>query len=356
MLSFSGRFWLLVVFIFAAIGCNPAGTTSPGDKRETVLSRILAEAVSPDARVRADILLEPARVSLSDKVQFSIRIRHEKSLEIVPLEFGKAFGDFDIAEIEQSSEVTDEGRILEQYVLTLVPKMTGEQNFLPIPIYYHLSVPPDKADSPAPEMQSLAIFPPAITVGSEIPEDEANLESIKPNTELIPFREPLNVFLLAGAGFAVALTVFIMGLIARFRKEKRLQRIVRYTPKEVALLRLDELMQSRLDESDIKLFYEKLSDIVRWYIEETTEYHARELTTEEFLREISRPSTRTWSFGPNAEPSSAGESAANSFSVQMQKRLADFLEASDLVKFAKFRPPHEQIAESFLMARELVEA
>ena len=77
-------------------------------------------------------------------------------------------------------------------------------------------------------------------------------------------------------------------------------------------------------------FYVELTAVVRRYIERTTGIRAPEQTTEEFLREISQ---------------------ANTFNRDTNERLRNFLESADLVKFAAFRPRHEDVEESFSRAK-----
>ena len=79
-------------------------------------------------------------------------------------------------------------------------------------------------------------------------------------------------------------------------------------------------------------FYLRLTGIVRRYIEETTGIKAYEQTTGEFL-------TMRW---PDA------------FSPERAVRLADFLEAADLVKYAAQSPDVPQIDLAIARAREFV--
>jgi hypothetical protein len=98
----------------------------------------------------------------------------------------------------------------------------------------------------------------------------------------------------------------------------------------LAYLELEQLVQQRLSERDIKLFYVHLTGIVRRYIERTTGVHAAEQTTEEFLREIG---------------------AGDVFDQAERERLAAFLEAADLVKFAAMEPTTRDIEMTFQRAK-----
>ncbi len=84
----------------------------------------------------------------------------------------------------------------------------------------------------------------------------------------------------------------------------------------------------------VKEYYSRLSGVVRWYIEERFNVRAPEMTTEEFM----------------AVAQSSGKLPA-----AQQGFLQDFLNASDMVKFAKFVPSVEQMLSAMRLARIFVE-
>ncbi len=67
----------------------------------------------------------------------------------------------------------------------------------------------------------------------------------------------------------------------------------------------------------VKEFYLRLTGIVRQYVEDTTGIRAPEQTTEEFLRDMRSRAV---------------------FPPERSARLAEFLEAADLVKYAGQQP------------------
>ena len=105
------------------------------------------------------------------------------------------------------------------------------------------------------------------------------------------------------------------------------------TPRELASRELDKLWRDQASRDDVKVFYVRLTAIVRKYIENSTGVHAPEQTTEEFLREIG-----------------AGER----FARDERQRLKDFLESADLVKFARFLPQASDVQEAYDRARRFV--
>jgi hypothetical protein len=95
---------------------------------------------------------------------------------------------------------------------------------------------------------------------------------------------------------------------------------------EIALAALQRLRQ---DGPPVEVFYTRLSDIVRQYIEGQFGLHAPERTTEEFLAEASLP------------PAS-------------MTLLGAFLQESDLVKFARLRPGRDDMDRAFGAAEKFV--
>ena len=93
-------------------------------------------------------------------------------------------------------------------------------------------------------------------------------------------------------------------------------------------------IEQELSERDVKLFYVELTGVVRRYIERTTGIHAPEQTTEEFLNEIG---------------------ARSDFPLVESRRLQQFLQSADLVKFARFKPTQDDAETHLRTAETLVE-
>ncbi len=105
------------------------------------------------------------------------------------------------------------------------------------------------------------------------------------------------------------------------------------TPSEIALESLQTLQQNRDRGLTPKGYYEELSTIVRTYLEARFQLRAPEMTTDEFLRSLNQTEVLT-----------AGQ----------KEFLKDFLNACDLVKFAKFSPPPQEAESAWNKARQLV--
>ncbi len=104
---------------------------------------------------------------------------------------------------------------------------------------------------------------------------------------------------------------------------------------ELAYERLAQLERQNLfGQGKVKEYYIALSDIIRRYIEDRFNIQAPEMTTEEFLNSVK----------------------ANAFVADKhQGTLKEFLNFSDMVKFAKYGPSAWEARESFDLARRFVD-
>ena len=118
------------------------------------------------------------------------------------------------------------------------------------------------------------------------------------------------------------------------RRKRRPVEPRRQTPEEIAQAALALLLAENLPARGlVKEFYLRLTGIVRQYVEDTTGIRAPEQTTEEFLRDMRSRAV---------------------FPPERSARLAEFLEAADLVKYAGQQPEEGQIDQAIARAHEFV--
>jgi hypothetical protein len=125
----------------------------------------------------------------------------------------------------------------------------------------------------------------------------------------------------------VALAVWLW---RRKRPTTATETVAPLSPHEIAMHALQQL---REENPVVEEFYTRLSDIVRRYLENQMGLRAPERTTEEFLHEMSRD---------------------HALSEEHKELLAAFLEESDLVKFARFRPGDDDKQRVFAAAEKFV--
>lgn len=275
--------------------------------------------------VTVEISPEPAR--LSDEPTLTLTIDHEQGVEVQSPPFGEAMGDFIIRDFrEPLPETRDQRQILRQ-IYTLEPTTTGALQIDPITVTFDDARPNGDGKSHSIETEALTLNVLSV-VASDAP-SLADLEGFAAPIDLPPSRAWVGWAIGGGAVLLCGIVAAIV-FLAR-RKTTSLEE--QLTPRELADRELDKLWRDDAGRKDVKIFYVRLTAIVRNYIEGTTGVHAPEQTTEEFLREIG-----------------AGER----FSREERQRLKDFLESADLVKFAKHLPQASDIDESYHRARRFV--
>lgn len=139
---------------------------------------------------------------------------------------------------------------------------------------------------------------------------------------------------------AVAAVVLIAGAVAWWIRGRAGRRVEpppapRLPPHEKALRALAALRaRGWPDEREVEAFYVELSAIVRTYLEEALNLRAPEQTTEEFIRTAS---------------------ASRALNPEQQQRVIQFLEQSDLVKFARYQPLQSDMENALAAAHRLIE-
>lgn len=121
----------------------------------------------------------------------------------------------------------------------------------------------------------------------------------------------------------------IIKLLKRMRKKAPPK-----LPHELAIEALQAAQAGLSKTSDIKEYYVKISDAVRRYIETVFKLRAPEMTTQEFLTSLG---------------------GSMKISAEYKESLKLFLEACDLVKFAKHAPLRDEIDSVFTTAKKFIE-
>lgn len=130
--------------------------------------------------------------------------------------------------------------------------------------------------------------------------------------------------------FSLAALFSAAGLVV-YKKLKK--RPIPKLPHEITLEELRKIRGFLSTAEGVKEFYFRISDCVRRYIETVFKLRAPEMTTEEFLVSL-------------------GDS--RSLSAAHKGLLKEFLEACDLVKFAKYAPQKNEIENIFTKAENFI--
>ncbi|MBR3653851.1 MAG: hypothetical protein IKN62_00245 [Elusimicrobia bacterium] len=140
--------------------------------------------------------------------------------------------------------------------------------------------------------------------------------------------------------FLIALIILSLAIYFIYRYIKKKNRkptpeeiIQSIPPKEYALKQLDELQTlSLIEKGHVKEYYDRLSDIIRFYISRTYSVDGMEKTTTEFYSMLK-----------------------NKIAPEHNRELKNYLINCDFVKFAKLIPSSEEIEKDFETAKGFIE-
>lgn len=274
------------------------------------------------------VRVEKSKVSIAETILLELEASAEPGFEVKMPKVDKVLENFGIVDWDNLGNRLDENNnVVSTYRYKLEPFLSGTYA-LPAFTFEFYDV-----NSPEENEHELTTEPVEIEVASLLGEQRAELKIANIEGVVNVPAEPSYwwIWFLSVAGV-------IAGVIFWFnRRRQQAKELVRiFKPAhEIAYERLRALVEQDLVKAGkIKEFYECISDILRHYIEHRFNLRAPERTTEEFLAELTSTNVL-------AEPD--------------QRRLGEFLQHCDLVKFAKYNPTTEQIQKTFDLVKDFIE-
>jgi len=318
-------------FITANFGAHPKFATS-GRRAANVTSSKIGWAViafcyliaasawaagvrEPEVKVR----VSTHEIYIGDRIRYAIEVAADKGLEIgLPKFTDNRIGDFEIKDQGTSRKTRLFGaqNLTAWYVITAYEP--GDRTIPSATVQYRVS---------GGQWASLRTKTDTVKVLSVLPKD-GKVDDIKDIKGPIGYRQ-IKWFIILGV---VVLALALAGAVKVYRYLKG--RIVQKLPHEVALTALDEGLRALSKTGDVKEYYSGISDTIRRYIERIFSVRAPEMTTEEFL-------------------ASLGDSTA--LSSHHKELLKLFLQACDLVKFAKYAPSSAEIDSVYAAAKMFID-
>jgi hypothetical protein len=167
---------------------------------------------------------------------------------------------------------------------------------------------------------------------------DVEIESVLPKgvpiSDIKDIKQPIWPFVINYklVGFILgAGAILLAGLIILIR---HLTRVPPKTPYEIAISDLEEARRILDTRGDMKEYYVKISDCIRRYIESVFALHAPEMTTQEFLDSVR---------------------SSEKLPSEYKDLMKDFMEACDLVKFARYVPARKEADTVLVTARNFVD-
>ncbi len=313
---------LLSALLLLTHGCWSGNHTDLTDER-TVQTR---EITARKGAVSVELTFSHGSVSLDRDIILSIRISHSAEDRVeLPILQDRLQGLMIVSSFERDIGTSEDGRISRERVVRLNPLISSEYRLAPMAIAIYSG----KSNTPPSYMAT----PPAVLPLKAVIDTPIDAEL---RTQIKPVLiHPSIAALSAYAVIPVLILLLIGGALFLISRIKKQIEILRLSPKERALYELSQLLDKKLVEAgQIKTFYIELTLIVRRYIERCHRVRAPEQTTQEFLQAVA------------SDPR---------FTPAVLKRLQEFLEAADLVKFDAWKPDRETVEGAVKTAREYLE-
>jgi hypothetical protein len=289
------------------------------------------------------LLADKESLSIAESLLLTIEAEVEEGFEAELPRFGEKLGEFGIRDYrEEAPRLTPEKKITSRRVYTLEPFLSGDYTIAPMRVRFRKQADTSREDQNGTNRDGLwahEISTEEITV-----KVNSLLEKEHQELALNPIRGPVALPAKPFPLLHILLAVGVAGLAGGgaflvFRRKRTApgrQAAPALPPHELAYRQLQELLDEKLIErGENKLFFSKLSDVLRGYIENRFGIQAPRRTTEEFLASISRDAD---------------------FSAEQQGLLMAFLWHCDLVKFAEHAPSTEEVTRAIDSCRAFIDA
>lgn len=326
--------WLLIAAV-AFCGC----TNSLREQQLASVENSTARSSKHSTgTVELTVTIQPATLRLSDEARLILEIKLPLKSKADFPNLTNELDEFTVVDTREPLPAFDGEFELIRREYQLQPKKAGKFRLLIPPVYFDSKIGGEQIEMTASadgQLKREFIEAESIDVEvlSDIAAETASLESMRNSTGPIQltasYTEWVKWLLLA----AVLLLVIGAAIIAALRARKTRTQLP-LSARQLALAELQALIDSILAQTDCKLYYVELTAVVRRYIERSSGIRAPELTTDEFLGEIS---------------------TTPGFSSSLKLNLKAFLESADLIKFAGQNPSELEVADSLSKAREFID-
>ena len=318
---------ILMLLLTAIAGCQAktSSTSTPTTKAGSAES--LHEEIERGP-VKVEIDISPKEPRLSDEPKLTLTVTAADNVDVRMPPFGQSMGEFVIRDFHEPNPRMADGQQVLQQVYTLEPLIAGTLFVSPLIIEFT----DNRPDADGKE-HSIETEPIKLEIATMIGAEAPSLTDLRPVEAPVDVPDPGFGWTPWWAGGGVFAVLLALALVWKRRRSTG-PKDPEFTPQQLAWRELNDLLGSKLSETDVKEFFVQLTHVVRRYIERSTGVNAPDQTTEEFLREVNDQKL---------------------FSDEENSKLGAFLESADLVKFAGYQPDPENIKQSTHKARAFIE-
>jgi len=283
--------------------------------------------LAANSNVALEAKVNKNKIKIGDLIQYSIVVTRDEKVNIEMPNLGANLGAFEIHDYDDPDPVKQNGEIVQRREYIISTYDIGDYEIPPVTVRFSVG-----EDSLWKELTTEKI---KITVASVKPSEAGDIRDIKPPLEIE--RDWMRIIRFAAAGLIIVIIGILIFLYIKRRKEGKSLIPRREKPKrpphEIALDELNQLLQEQLlKKGEIKQFYIRISEIIRYYIEGRFFIIAIEMTTMQLIDTMK-------------------QAEIEDEDVQL---VEDFLMQCDLVKFAKYIPTPGEIQKVIDQAYEIV--
>jgi hypothetical protein len=322
------RAGVAVALVFVA-GCEDQGQT---DKASSEAKPVTHTAER--GPVSLTVTCDKDEITIAERLGLTVAVEAADGVDVTLPQFGEQLSEFQIRGFEDRSAVPIDGKRRWEQHYDLDIFLSGDYTIPAITVDFVDHRQSDRDPSAKPIRGELSTEPIPVKVTSLLAGqfDPTKFRDIKGPVPLPAAQTWVWLWWAGGGLLVVAAVVGVVWLVKRRRRPGRVPAI---PPHEWAFDQLRALIDAQLvEQGQVQEFYYRLSEIVRVYIELRFGLMAPERTTEEFLVEAH---------------------ASRALSAEHKRRLADFLQACDLVKFARYAPATEEVEQAFGAARDFID-
>jgi len=272
-----------------------------------------------------EVSVNRKRIFVGDKIRYKTQITSRDNLEIeFPVFKDSKIGDCEIKNSGRSLKKPMFGNRTYINWMDLTSYYVGKRTIPSIEIKYR-----EKGEDHWKQLKTDEL---TFTVETVLPKG-VKLTDIKDiKGVLYPFSPLRLIIWIAGS-------LIVLWLLGRFIAKMIFKKAPPKLPHEIALEELRAASKQLAAGGAVKEYYVRVSDAVRRYIETVFSLKASEMTTQEFLISLS----------------DTVQSGSSKLSVVYKDLLKVFMEACDLVKFAKYTPARNDIESVFNTASNFIE-
>ncbi len=314
--------FLAAICFLSIYSCNKKAKQEEVDK-ESGISRNYQRGP-----VNLTLFVSEKEITVADRLKLTIQVVSVENYEIELPEFEKSLERFAIVDYKaQQAELVGKNKKKIKCSYLLEPFLSGDYTIPSMKVKFR------KKDGAGDETGEIETDAMTIRVTSLL---SGKMEDLKLHEIRPPVAIPRSYAFLIWIVIAiVAVSAVIFAVMLRRRKRTNQGTVDEYLSAHViAFSELEELARDRLPEKgEVKIFYHRISNILRRYIEKRFGLRAPEQTTEEFL---------------------AGFDADTNLDKSFKPLLRKFLVQCDLVKFAEHRPAGDDIDKTFDNCRAFI--